>query len=344
MANFWMVRSDENIRDRVEKEGFIGIGFGGEAMGDLTGLSRDKVRQLVADHRGADATANQIGSTTGQLYRFANDIEVGDRVITMIEGRQYLVGTITSDYRYDMSPPGQPYRRSVEWHSRHVGREEMSPALKNTLGGLMTVFNVTRHEEEILRLLEKRTASTREETGHEFESTGFNDTEALTESEYAEDIEAKARERIEDLILDPRRFGGHDFEGFVAALLKAMGFKIVREPQPGADGGIDIIAAPDVFGFEQPRIIVQVKHRQSQASAGDVQQLKGTLQLGEKGLFVSTGGFSRDAERLAAQNLTLLDGRKIVDYFVEHYESMPSEYKAKVPLKRVYIPVPPDED
>ena len=41
--------------------------------------------------------------------------------------------------------------------------------------------------------------------------------------------------------------------------------------------------------------------------------------------------------------MTLIDGNKVVDLFIEHYESIPSEYKAKVPLKRVYIPVPPDE-
>ena len=343
MANYWMVRSDENIRDRIEKEGFVAIGFGGDVIGDINGLPEHEIRVRVRQRRGPDATPNQIGSDTGQLYRFANDLKVGDRVITRVEDRQYLIGTITSDYRYVESLPGQPYQRSVEWHSRQVGRDEMTPSLKNTLGGLMTVFNATRHSEEILRLLDERPASSQEVTGQEAESAGLEDTEALTEIAYAEDIEAKARERIEDLILDPRRFGGHEFEGLVAALLKAMGFKIVREPLGGADGGVDMIAAPDVFGFEQPRIIVQVKHRQGMAAAGDVQRLKGALQTGENGLFVSTGGFTKDAKRLAAQNLTLLDGDKVVDYFIEHYESMPSEYKAKVPLKRVYLPVPPNE-
>ncbi len=342
MANFWMVRSHDHIRDRVEKEGFIAIGFGGDVIGDITGLENFQIRDLVKERR-PDATPRQIGSDTSQLHKFAKVLNIGDRVITSVEDRKYLIGTITSDLIYVASLP-EPYQRSVDWHPRQVGRDEMTPALKNSLGSYTTLFSVTKHAEEILRLLGERPASSREETDQEAESAEFEDSEELTGSAYAEDIEAKAREGIGDLILGPRRFGGHEFEGLVAALLKAMGFKIVREPQPGADGGVDIIVAPDVFGFEQPRIIVQVKHRQSQASSAEVQQLKGTLQAGEKGLFVSTGGFSRDAERLAAQNLTLLDGRKVVDYFIEHYESMPAEYQAKVPLKRVYIPVPPDED
>lgn len=343
MANYWMVRSHEHIRDRVEKEGFIAIGFGGDVIGDIKDVPKHEIQERVRQRREPGAKPKQIGSDANQLYRFANDLNVGDRVITRVEDRRYLIGTITSDHRYVASLPGQPYQRSVDWHPRQVDRDEMTPALKNTLGSIMTLFSVTKHAEEILRLLGEQPASNKVETVQEAESAGFEDSEELTGSAYAEDIEAKAREGIEDLILDPRRFDGHEFESLVAALLKSMGFKIVREPQGGADGGVDIIAAPDVFGFEQPRIIVQVKHRQGQASSAEVQQLKGALQAGEKGLFVSTGGFSRDAMRLAAQDLTLLGADKVVDYFIEHYESMPSEYQAKVPLKRVYIPVPPDE-
>ena len=338
MANYWMVRSDENIRDRVEKEGFVAIGFGGAVIGDINRLSRDEIRVRVRQRREPDATPKQIGSDTGQLYRFASVLKVGDRVITRVEDRQYLIGTITSDYRYVESLPGQPYQRSVEWHSRRVDRDEMTPYLRNNLSGQLTLFQVTKHEEEISRLLDEKPS-----TNQGAESAGFEDSEEFTEIAYAQDIEAKARDQIADLILALGRFDGHEFEEFIAALLRAMGFKIVRGPQPGADGGVDIIAAPDVFGFEQPRIIVQVKHRKGKVGLDEMQRLTGTLQEGEKGLLVSTGGFAAGVERQAGPNVTLLDGGKVVDYFIEHYESMPSEYKALVPLKRVYLPVPPDQ-
>lgn len=337
MANYWMVRSAENIRDLVEKGGFVAIGFGGAKIDDISGSSREEIRKRVeAITRGA--TPQRIGSITGNLYRFAQELQIDDWVITGLEDRQYLIGRITSDYQYDTKDTDHSHRRSVEWHPRRVNRDEMTPYLKNSLGGQSTSFQITKHEEEISHLLGEKPSATQEA-----ESAGFEDSEEFTEIAYAQDVEAKARERIADLILDPRRFDGHEFERLVAALLKAMDFKIVREPQPGADGGVDIVAAPDVFGFEQPRIIVQVKHRQGKVGQDVIQQLAKKLQSEEKGLVVSTGGFAASAKRDLDRNITLLDGEKIVEYFIEHYENMPSEYKAKVPLKRVYLPVPPDE-
>ena len=216
----------------------------------------------------------------------------------------------------------------------------MTYSLRHSLGGISTLFRITKHASEIANLLGD---PSRGPTSSSTEDVGNEDTEEFTDLEFAQDIETKARERIADLILGPRQFGGHEFEELVAALLEAMGFKIVRPPQPGPDGGIDIIAAPDVFGFEQPRIIVQVKHRAGRVGLEDIQRLKGTLREGEKGLFVSTGGFAASVGRQSGPDVTLLDGETLVKYFIEHYENMPSEYRAKVPLKRVYIPVPPDE-
>ena len=216
----------------------------------------------------------------------------------------------------------------------------MSLPLRNAIGGIQTVFSVTKHGDEISRLLGEPAPN--DETPLP-RNVDVDDPEEFTDITYAQDIEAKARDQIADLILALGRFDGHEFEEFIAALLRAMGFKIVRGPQPGADGGVDIIAAPDVFGFEQPRIIVQVKHRKGKVGLDEMQRLTGTLQEGEKGLLVSTGGFAAGVERQAGPNVTLLDGGKVVDYFIEHYESMPSEYKALVPLKRVYLPVPPDQ-
>lgn len=337
MPNYWMVRSDTNIRAHVEEEGFVAIGFGGDVIGDIGGLSREEVREQVEQRR-PSATRMQIALDTGQLHRFEREIQIDDWVVTNVGNGQYLIGKVTGDYRYDNSNSGQPYRRSVEWHPRRVYRDEMNPHLKNGLGGQLTVFQLTKYGEDIDALLREGPPA-----DQKVNSVGSDDSEELTEIAYAEDVETRARDLIADLILDPRRFGGHEFEGLVGALLQAMGFKIVREPLRGADGGIDIVVAPDVFGFEQPRIIVQVKHRQGKVGQDVVQRLVETLQPEEKGLVVSTGGFAPSAGRDLDRNITLLDGEKVVDYLIEHYENLPSEYKAKVPLKRVYLPVPPDD-
>ena len=108
MTNYWMVRSDPSIRDDVEEGGFVAIGFGGVEIGNIEGLSDDQIRERVEQRR-PTATRNEIGSDTGSLNRFANSIRIGDWVVTGLENRQYLVGTISSNYKYDGSNTEFPH-------------------------------------------------------------------------------------------------------------------------------------------------------------------------------------------------------------------------------------------
>jgi len=103
-----------------------------------------------------------------------------------------------------------------------------------------------------------------------------------------DEVKAQADERIADLIhaLDP-----YDFQDLVAGVLRAMGFEAVSTP-PGPDIGFDIVAHPDAFGFEQRLIKAQVKHKQSTSGGPEMRSFIGTLRSGEKGIFVSTGGFT----------------------------------------------------
>lgn len=299
-------------------------------MGDLSGLSRDKVRQLVADHRGADATPNQIGSTTGQLYRFANDLKVGDRVITMVEGRQYLVGTITSDYRYDMSPPGQPYRRSVEWVGE-FSRDIASELLRKSLSLPPTVYSVSRHEDEIRQLLEEKP---------EHDEIDVLDADALADTlnEDARKLEVKARQFILDAIVE--KYPANDFEELVGWVLTAMGFEVEGHGR-GPDGGVDLIARQGQFGFEQ--IVVQVKNLAGPVGNGDILKLRGTREPGNK-LFVSASGYTRAARQEAGTDIRLVTGLQLVDMIIEHYGELPKTFRDEVPLRRVDILVPDVEE
>ena len=62
---------------------------------------------------------------------------------------------------------------------------------------------------------------------------------------------------------------------------------------------------------------------------------RGTLRSGDNGLYVSTGGFTRDAmleaER-AREPLKLLDRDEFIRLLLEHYEALDAEFKAQVPL------------
>ena len=85
-----------------------------------------------------------------------------------------------------------------------------------------------------------------------------------------------------------------DLQDLVAGLLRAMGYK-TRVSPAGADRGQDIVASPDGFGFEAPRIVVEVKHRQGAIGSQAIRGLLGGRHPQGKGLYVSTGGFSKDA-------------------------------------------------
>lgn len=127
-------------------------------------------------------------------------------------------------------------------------------------------------------------------------------------------------------------------QDLVGGLLEAMGYQVRISPK-GRDGGVDIIAHRDAFGFEKPIIKVQVKHRNMAAGGPEVQQLLGANPIGASSLFVSTGGFTSQAKAVAQQhNVKLVNLTELVDLVVDWYEKMTGEKQALLPLKKVYVP------
>lgn len=105
------------------------------------------------------------------------------------------------------------------------------------------------------------------------------------------DVEARALEFIKDKLTE---LDWDEMQELTAGILRAMGYK-TRVARPGPDRGADIVASPDGLGFEMPRIVVEVKHRQGQMGAKEVRSFLGGRHKDDRGLFVSTGGFSKDA-------------------------------------------------
>ena len=87
----------------------------------------------------------------------------------------------------------------------------------------------------------------------------------------------------------------------------------------GRDGGVDILAYSDPLGTVAPRIVVQVKHRQQKATVQEIRELSGLLQRdGDTGLFVSSGGFTTEAEREvkgSRQHIENMDLEKFIGFF-----------------------------
>ena len=127
----------------------------------------------------------------------------------------------------------------------------------------------------------------------------------------------------------------------VAGILRAMGYK-TRVSTPGPDRGRDIIASPDGLGFQSPRIVVEVKHRKGAMGAPDIRAFAGGLRHDTSGLYVSTGGFSREARYEADRanhHVALMDAADLSRTVIEHYDKMDSETRAMLPLRKIYWPV-----
>lgn len=103
----------------------------------------------------------------------------------------------------------------------------------------------------------------------------------------------------------------------------------------------DIIASPDGFGFENPRIIVEVKHRREQMGSQQIRSFIGGRHKDDRGLYVSTGGFTKDARYEADRStipLTLWTLDDLVRALIENYEQVDIETKLLVPLKKTFLP------
>jgi len=321
-----MVRAgnDNELIDDFFEESWVAIGWG--TLGDLSNVnSREAVKDQY--NQAYDHSSSRAAVNAGQIHRFSNVMAEGDLVLTYDKSaREYHVGTVASEYRWKPSgyPDGYPHVRDVDW-DEVVDRDEFSTPVKNTLGSVLTVFSLDERREAIDRVLSG-------EESEEEEAEEDQDVPA-----YHEDVEATAEDLISDIIANIDPF---DFEELVAALLRAMDYSTELTSE-GADYGVDVIAHPDALGFEEPLVKVQVKHRESKMGSSDIRDFIGTLDSGEMGLYVSSGGYTsnaRDEIERTSKRITLLDRDKFIELLIEHYDDIESEYKAFIPLKQVYIP------
>ncbi|ALP54799.1 restriction endonuclease [Candidatus Tenderia electrophaga] len=326
----WMVRAgrgaeyvDYFIDNRV-------VAIGWNAVGEINpGASRDEISAILRENR-PNMPNGRVAISSGQIYRFLNEINIGDYVVTYDPSRRiYHIGEITSAPRYSPSQLEElPRIRDVKWMGE-VQRDNITTATRNTLGAISTLFLLSQEAcEEMLSRLK----------GEQFAPAVQAEEEAEETEALAQDLRAKSREFIKDNI---SRLDWAEMQELVAGLLRAMGYKTRISPS-GPDRGKDIVASPDGFGFESPRIVVEVKHRPNTAMGSqEIRSFLGGRHQEDKGLYVSTGGFSKDARyeaERAAIPLVLLDLDDLVKEILRHYENMDMEAKAMIPLTNIYWP------
>jgi restriction system protein len=332
----WMVRAGEGSFRYEDFKSASRVSIGWLELGDLSELKtrEDFARKVEKGTPGQKKL--QVAVSAGQTYRFVREIKRGDSVVTYdSSARVYLVGTIASDYEYNPKEyPEQPNIRRVQWRGE-VARDVLSVSTRNSLGAISTLFQIPADAAaDIERHLGGSSLPVGVRTADSISATVAPDPEV---DDLYRDLHAKSLEFIKDRV---NELDWDEMQELVAGVLRAMGYKTRISPS-GSDRGKDIVASPDGFGFEDPRIVVEVKHRQAAMGSQEIRGFLGGRHDGDKGLYVSTGGFTKDARYEAERAripVTLMDLGDLVKAMLEQYERMDIETQRLVPLRQLYWP------
>lgn len=323
----WMIRAGRGgiyAADWLNR-GLVGIGWDFGAT-DIASMSREQIRSGYAIKHPNDSK-NKLAAAVGQIYRFAHDMEQGSTVVMYDPAtRLYHIGTIAGPCKPATDIEEATFTRAVKW-KQTVQRDALTTSSKNSLGGIQTIFSIS--DEVVADLKSASKSETSSQPDETEDDAADDDARAAT---YDNGIEL-----IKDRV---NQVGWEDMERLVAGLLKAMGY-CARVTPKGPDGGRDVVASPDALGLESPRIVAEVKHRKGAMGAPTVRSFIGGLRAGDRGLYVSTGGFTKEA-RYEADRATipirLLDLDSFVRHYVEVYDKADEETRSILPLTRIWWP------
>jgi len=125
-----------------------------------------------------------------------------------------------------------------------------------------------------------------------------------------------------DMLEIIKKLSPNEFERLCQRILREAGFIHVQITGRSGDGGIDGIGVIKIAGFLSFRIIFQCKRYQGSISSKLIREFKGTMTgRADKGLFLTTGRFTREAKAEAIRDgsipIDLVDGKELVEKMKE---------------------------
>jgi restriction system protein len=325
LTRYWGVRLGEGGKyvENGRKGNYIAIGW--DDLPDISWIledsNEDKVwEQLVNKYKKIyDGSKLSISLNSGQIWNFVKGIQNEDIVLVPdSQKRIVLIGKVKGSYTYLIEPKDgchYKHRRTVDW-LKEVPRDSLTQKLKNSMGSLLTVFNLDHHSEEIEEI------------------NGIKIANKVKTEVTGEKLVAVIIGRL--LKLSPR-----DFEIFTRDLLSVIGFEAATSQYVG-DKGIDVTGS---LNAEVASIIlrIQVKRLTSSVGIEEVQRLRGTLSSDEHGAIVTTAKFTRQAQEEAQDSkkkqITLIDADRLVDLVLTHYDQLDKKYKDLLKLQKKEIPL-----
>jgi len=143
-----------------------------------------------------------------------------------------------------------------------------------------------------------------------------------TDNDVIEDTESENKTWQEELIEVLFSLPPDAFERLVQRILRESGFSQVEVTGKTGDGGIDGKGIFKIAGLISFNVLFQCKRWQNSVSASEIRDFRGALQgRADKGLFATTGSFTRDAIKEASRDgatpIDLLDGEALVNKIKE---------------------------
>lgn len=327
MVRYWGIRLGERGKfvDHGRKGNYIAIGW--KKLSDLSWMLDEKTNSeelwgklIKLYEKTYGGSKLQVSINSGQIWNFVKVIQKDDIVLVPYpQERKVLVGKVEGSYEYKEDwKDGCQYnhRRKVNW-MKEINRDTLSQKLKNSIGSLLTVFNIDHHKEEIEELI-----GTKVEGG-------------LVEEVSGDRLIGVVIDRL--LNLDPR-----EFEEFIKHLLSIIGFEAATSQYIG-DKGIDVTGSLNAGGLANIILKIQVKRVTSTIGIEEVQRLRGALSSDEHGAIITTSKFTRQAQEEARDEkkkfIALIDGEKLVDLILRYYDEIDEKYKDLLKLQKKEIPL-----
>ena len=322
----WGIHNTNN-ESLLLHESVIAIGW--NKMGDLSKIKSDRESYYeIYNKVYPDKSKQSIAASAGQIFRFVNEAKVGDYVVYPTKyNRMINIGQIEGDYFFDDKETEYSYKRKVKWLKK-LPRRDFSQGALYEIGSFLSFFRVRQYADEFINAINNERNIT-ENT--ENENNSIVTYETIFES-------------TKDYILNElnKNFKGYELEEVVADLLNAMGYR-TKVSHHGGDSGKDIIAYKDEL---PPRIIVQVKSQNGNVTEATVQSLKGTMEEGDYGLFVTLSDYAKNAKTYLEKHpiIKSINGSELADLIIKYYDNMSDKFKEIIKLKKVFIPVVETED
>ena len=143
MTRLWGVRGGKKgeFEDAAVKRSKMALGW--DKIGDLSNVNRTAILERLKEAYPDEGTGT-LNSWAGQLYRFVNEISVGDIVVMPCKGKSYVfIGKVDGGYDFDPNPNSEfRHLRSVKWNGEPVQRNVFGKDMRSSLGAIKTVFEV----------------------------------------------------------------------------------------------------------------------------------------------------------------------------------------------------------